>query len=156
MLQLNNYPSFNQHICQLKPHVHPQPYYQPSLLIKSTLHLVPNDNKHTRDSHHKWIIPSSIIHHPRPRFQHHPDGPEWYTTIFSPTETTILGVRAIFLALLGALDNNLLMLSLLLIPRIQALSTTPFIISLCTSDLLFSIRTSCGYSEWGDVGDILG
>ena len=65
--------------------------------------------------------------------------PEGYTIIFSPTETTILGVSAIFLALLGAMANGSLMLSLFLTPRIRALSTTPFIISLCTSDLLFSI-----------------
>ena len=65
--------------------------------------------------------------------------PEGYSIIFSPTETTILGVSAIILALLGAMANGLLMLSLLLAPRIRALSTTPFIISLCTTNLLFSI-----------------
>ena len=65
--------------------------------------------------------------------------PEGYTIIFSPTETTILGISAILLALLGTMANGLLIGSLLLAPRIRALSTTPFIISLCTSDLLFSI-----------------
>ena len=35
--------------------------------------------------------------------------------------------------------NGVLIVSLLLVARIRALSTTPFIISLCTSDLLFSL-----------------
>ena len=65
--------------------------------------------------------------------------PEGYTIIFSPTETTILGISAVLLALLGAMANGLLIGSLLMAPRIRALSTTPFSISLCTSDLLFSI-----------------
>ena len=65
--------------------------------------------------------------------------PQDHSIIYSPTETTILGISAVLLTLLGTLANGLLISSLLLAPRIRALSTTPFIISLCTSDLLFSI-----------------
>ena len=65
--------------------------------------------------------------------------PEGYTIIFSPTETTILGISAILLALLGAMTNGLLIVSLLLAPQIRSLSMSPFIISLCMCDLLFSI-----------------
>ena len=81
--------------------------------------------------HHGW----------GPCLQHHPGGTpaEGYTIIFTPTETTILKISAILLALLGTMANGLLLVSLLLAPRIRALSMTRFIIFLCTSDLLFSI-----------------
>ena len=61
------------------------------------------------------------------------------TIIFPPLEGSVLGVAAITFTLLGTLANLLLLASLLLDDRVRSKPTTPFILSVCTSDLLFSL-----------------
>jgi hypothetical protein len=65
------------------------------------------------------------------------DLPHNQTIIFA--NTTAIGLCALFFALLGVLANSVLISGILTAPRIRALVTTPFILSVCFSDLSFSV-----------------
>ena len=61
------------------------------------------------------------------------------TIIFPVLQSGLLGISAALLSLLGTLANSLLICGLLASPRIRGLVTTPFILSVLVSDLLFSL-----------------
>ena len=65
------------------------------------------------------------------------DLPDNQTIIFA--NTTAIGLCAVIFALLGLIANSVLIASILAAPRIRALVTTPFILSVCFSDLSFSV-----------------